>query len=80
MISNHLSLVEHHRPQADAISEQIAQFLAAGGQIAELKSPPRNPIPPPRSPRIDPETVLKRRPKKLTLAERRALRKMADAL
>lgn len=80
MISNHLSLVEHHRPQADAISEQIAKFLAAGGQIAELKSPPRNPIPPPRSPRIDPETVLKRRPKKLTLAERRALRKMADAL
>lgn len=80
MISNHLSLVEHHRPQADSLSEKVAQFLAAGGQIAELKSPPRNPIPPPRSTRIDPETVLKRRPKKLTLAERRALRKMADAL
>ncbi|MDR8389124.1 hypothetical protein MKS85_26800 [Pseudomonas sp. JL2] len=80
MISNHLSLVEHHRPQADSLSEKVAQFLAAGGQIAELKSPPRNPIPPPRSTRIDPETVLKRRPKKLALAERRALRKMADAL
>lgn len=80
MISNHLSLVEHHRPQADSLSEKVAQFLAAGGQIAELKSPPRNPIPPPRYTRIDPETVLKRRPKKLTLAERRALRKMADAL
>ncbi|MCQ6255342.1 hypothetical protein [Pseudomonas sp. Q11] len=73
-------MVEHHRPQADSLSEKVAQFLAAGGQIAALKSPPRNPIPPPRSPKIDPETVLKRRPKKLTLAERRALRKMADAL
>lgn len=80
MISNHLSLVEHHRPQADSITEKIAQFLAADGQIDALPSPPRNPIPPPRSTRTDPETVLKRRPKKLTLAERRALRKMADAL
>ncbi|AVU77100.1 hypothetical protein [Pseudomonas rhizophila] len=80
MISNHLNLVEQHRPDAESIAERIAQYLAAGGQIDELQSPPRNPIPPPRSTRIDPETVLKRRPKKLTLAERRALRKMADAL
>ncbi|NWC11894.1 hypothetical protein HX776_24210 [Pseudomonas agarici] len=80
MISNHLSLVEHHRPKADAISEQIAQFLAAGGHIDELQSPPRNPIPPPRSTRIDPETILKRKPRPLSLAERRALRKMADSL
>jgi hypothetical protein len=80
MISNHLSLVEHQRPQADAISEQIAQFLAAGGQIDELQSPPRNPIPPPRSTRIDPETVLKRKPRPLSLAERRALRKTADSV
>lgn len=80
MISNHLSLVEAHRPQADAISDQIAQFLASGGQIAELPSPPRNPIPPARSTRIDPETVLKRRPKPISAAERKALRKMADSL
>lgn len=80
MISNHLSLVEHNRPQAESISEKIAQYLAAGGHIAELPSPPRNPLPPPRSTRIDPETVLKRKPVPLTLAERRALRKMAEAL
>ncbi|TWC17125.1 hypothetical protein FBY06_11827 [Pseudomonas sp. SJZ085] len=80
MISNHLSLVEAHRPQADAISAQVAQYLAAGGQIEELRSPPSNPLPPPRSNRIDPETVLKRKPAPLTLAERRALRKMAEAL
>lgn len=80
MISNHLNLVEQHRPDAESIAERIAQYLAAGGQIAELQSPPRNPIPPPRSTRIDPETVLKRKPKRLSLAERRALRKMADSL
>ncbi|CAI8755814.1 DNA mismatch repair protein MutS [Pseudomonas chlororaphis] len=80
MISNHLNLVEQQRQRAEEISAQVAQFLAAGGQIAQLKSPLRNPLPPPRSTRIDPETVLKRKPRPLTLAERRALRKMADSL
>ncbi|MCL6701297.1 hypothetical protein M8Q45_07430 [Pseudomonas sp. T1.Ur] len=61
-------MVEHHGPQADAISKQIAQFLAAGGRIDELQSPPRNPIPPPRSTRIAPETVLKRKPRSPSLA------------
>lgn len=80
MISNHLNLVEQHRPQAEAISDQVAQYLAAGGQIAQLRSPPRNPLPPPRSQKIDPETVLKRRPKPLSASDRKALRKMADTL
>ena len=80
MISNHRSLVEQRRQEADSISEGTAQFLAAGGQIAQLQNPPRNPLPPPRSKKIDPETVLKRRPKALTLEERRTLRKMADSL
>ncbi|MDD2054962.1 hypothetical protein NPS46_20650 [Pseudomonas putida] len=80
MISNHLNLVEQQRQSADAISAQVAKFLAAGGKIAQLKSPPRNPLPPPRSKKIDPETVLKRKPKGLNLAERQALRKMADSL
>lgn len=80
MISNHLSMVEHNRPQADGISERIAQFLAAGGHIDELPSPPRNPIPPPRSIRIDPETVLKRKTWNISPAGRKQLRKMAEAL
>lgn len=80
MISNHLNLVEQHRQDAESISERVAQFLAAGGQIDKLKSPPRNPLPPPRSKKIDPETVLKRRPKPISAADRKVLRKMADAL
>ncbi|WDG52455.1 hypothetical protein [Pseudomonas chlororaphis] len=80
MISNHLSLIEQQRQSAESLSDQVAQYLASGGQIAQLKSPPRNPLPPPRSTRVDPETVLKRKPRPMTLAERRALRKMADSL
>lgn len=80
MISNHLNLVEQHRPDAEAISERVAQYVAAGGRIEQLRSPPRNPLPPPRSSKIDPETVLKRRKKPISAADRRALRKMADSL
>lgn len=80
MISNHLNLVEQHRPDAESISERIAQYLAAGGRIDHLKSPPRNPLPPPRSKKIDPETVLKRRPKPISAADRKTLRKMADSI
>ena len=79
-ISNHLNLVEQQRKSAEAISAQVAQYMAAGGQISQLKSPPRNPLPPPRSTRIDPDTILKRKPKALSLSERRALRKMAYSL
>ncbi|MBH8611171.1 hypothetical protein I4N56_009625 [Pseudomonas mohnii] len=80
MISNHLSLVEQQRQNAESISDRVAQYLAAGGQIAQLKSPPRNPLPPARSTKIDPETVLKRKPRRLNQTERQALRKMADSL
>lgn len=80
MISNHLNLVEQQRQHADSISERTAQFLAAGGTVAQLPSPPRKPLPPPRSTKIDPETILKRRKPPITRAERNALRKLAEAL
>lgn len=80
MISNHLSLVEQHRQDAYSISERTAEFLAAGGTVAQLPSPPRKPLPPPRSAKIDPETILKRRKPPITRAEREALRKLAEAL
>jgi len=80
MISNHLSLVEQHSQDAYSISERTAQFLAAGGTIAQLPSAPSNPVPPKRSARIDPETILKRRKPPITRAERNALRRLAEAL
>lgn len=80
MISNHLNLIEQQRQHAESINDQVAQYLATGGRIEQLKSPPRNPLPPPRSDKIDPETVLKRRPKPISAADRKALRKMANSL
>ncbi|MBI6616013.1 hypothetical protein YA0729_25055 [Pseudomonas simiae] len=80
MISNHLSLVEQHRQDAYSISERTAEFLAAGGTVAQLPSPPRKPLPPPRSTKIDPETILKRRKPPITRTEREALRKLVEAL
>lgn len=80
MISNHLSLVEQHRQHADSISERTAQFLAGGGNVSQVPSLAGNPIPPKRSTKIDPETILKRRKPPITRAERAALRKLAEAL
>lgn len=80
MISNHLSLVEQQRQHADSISERTAQFLAAGGTIYQGEAPAINPLPPARSAKVDPETILKRRKPPITAAERKALRKLAEAL
>lgn len=80
MISNHLSLLEQHCQDAYSISERTAEFLPAGGTVTQLPSPPRKPLPPPRSTKIDPETILKRRRPPITRTERNALRKLAEAL
>ncbi|MBI6605219.1 MULTISPECIES: hypothetical protein [Pseudomonas] len=79
-VSNHLNLVEQQRQHADSISERTAQFLAAGGTIYLGESPAINPPPPKRSTKIDPETILKRRKPPITAAERKALRKLAEAI
>lgn len=80
MISNHQTIVEAHRPLSDAINAKVAQFLASGGQIVQGESPAINPPPAKRSAKIDPETILKRRKPAITAAERKALRKLAEAL
>ena len=43
MISNHLSLVEAQRPAADELAAQVAEFVAAGGEIEVAE-----PLPPPK--------------------------------
>lgn len=44
MISNHLSLVEALRPASDELAAQVAEFVAAGGEI-EIAEPPPPPKP-----------------------------------
>lgn len=80
MISNHLNLVEQQRQSAEAISTQVAQYLAAGGQITRGETPAINPLPAERSTKIDPETILKRRRPSPSRAERLALRRITEAL
>jgi transposase len=40
MISNHLSMVEALRPASDELADQVAEFVAAGGEIEVAKPPP----------------------------------------
>lgn len=44
MISNHLSMVEQLRPFSDELAAQVAEFVAAGGEI-EIAEPPPPPKP-----------------------------------
>ncbi|MDY7532373.1 hypothetical protein RGV33_11920 [Pseudomonas sp. Bout1] len=43
MISNHLSMIEELRPASDELAAQVAEFVAAGGEIevAEPTPPPK---------------------------------------
>ncbi|PIB57213.1 hypothetical protein [Pseudomonas sp. 2995-1] len=40
MISNHLSMIEELRPASDELAAQVAEFVAAGGEIEEIEPPP----------------------------------------
>ena len=44
MISNHLSMIEELRQTSDELAAQVAQFVAAGGEI-EIAEPPPPPKP-----------------------------------
>jgi hypothetical protein len=79
MISNHTSSVERNQPESARIAAAMHDFLARDGVIKRAESLIAEPKPA-RSGRIDPETILKRRRKLPTQAERNALRKLAEAL
>ncbi|KWV72404.1 MULTISPECIES: hypothetical protein [Pseudomonas] len=80
MISNHLNAVRAKQAESARIEEAMADFWTRPGtSFKELPSARMKPKPP-RSNKIDPETVLKRRPKPISAPDRRALRKMADAI
>ncbi|MHA6138466.1 hypothetical protein ACX3YC_13655 [Pseudomonas mohnii] len=80
MISNLKYDIEFRREKAQELSRQVEQHIAAGGRFTRSEPAQINPPPAERSTKIDPETVLKRKPKRLNLAERQALRKMVDSL
>ena len=69
-------------PRAAALADierKIADFFGAGGQ-ASIAPGYERAIPPVRSDKIDPDTILKRRRPSPTRAERIALRRITEAL
>ncbi|MHB2060278.1 hypothetical protein [Pseudomonas monsensis] len=80
MISLNLNAVRAKQTESDEIAAAVADFWTRpGGTFKEL--PPARMKPrPARRDWVDPETVLKRRPKPISAADRRALRKMAESL
>jgi len=80
MISNLKSDIEFRRDKALELSNQVEQHLAAGGRFSRSEPAQINPPPAGRSAKIDPETVLKRRRPTISPADRKALRKLAEAL
>lgn len=63
----------------EQLSASIDKFFAAGGQATEVEGYQRT-LPPARSAKVDPETILKRRRHRPTMAERAVLRKLAEDL
>lgn len=80
MISNLKYDIEYRREKALALSSQVEQHMAAGGRFSRSEPAQINPPPAERSTKIDPGTILKRRRPAITEAERKALRKLAEAL
>lgn len=69
-------------PRAAALADierKIADFFGTGGQATTAPGFERA-IPPARSDKIDPDTILKRRRPSPTRAERIALRRITEAL
>jgi hypothetical protein len=80
MISLNLNAVRAKQTESDRIAAAMADFWTRpGGTFRELP-PVRMEPKPARREWVDPGTVLKRRPKPISAADRKALRKMADTL
>jgi len=77
MIGNQILASAERQAQLEAAK---AAFFNSGGQITRASGFPFKPLPPSRSEKIDPDTVLKRRRKSPTPAERQTLRRLAEAL
>jgi hypothetical protein len=77
MISFSLNPDAQNRIKSAELAEAVAEFESRGGQILQGECFTGNPIPPKRRDWIDPDTVLKRRPRVLSAAERGRLQRMA---
>lgn len=77
MISFSLNPDAQNRIKSAELAEAVAEFESRGGQILQGECFTGNPIPPKRRDWIDPDTVLKRRPRVLSAVERGKLQRRA---
>lgn len=77
MTSNDIAAATERQSKLEAAK---AAFFASGGQVKVGPGVPDHPMPPARSGRIDPETVLARKTRNISPAGRKQLRQMAASL
>ncbi|MBX8528512.1 hypothetical protein K5D32_02495 [Pseudomonas cichorii] len=80
MISLELSSIQHNRVESARLAQAMAEYESRGGNITQGSCFTGKPVPPKRRDWVDPETVLKRKPRPMSLAERQRLRQMAEAI
>jgi len=80
MTSFSLSPDTSNRDKSAEFAAAMAAYERGGGRITHGECFTGNPVPPKRRDWIDPETVLKRKARPMTLAQRRALGKATGAL
>ncbi|MBK5512334.1 hypothetical protein [Pseudomonas sp. TH15] len=80
MISLNLNAVRTKQAESDRIAAATTDFWSRPGSTFKELPPARMKPRPARRDWVDPETVLKRRPKPISAADRKALRKMADSV
>jgi hypothetical protein len=79
-VSLELSSIQHNRVESVRLAQAMAAYEQSGGRITQGACFTGKPIPPKRRDWIDPETVLKRKPPRISAAERKRLRQMAEAI
>lgn len=80
MISLELSSIQHNRVESVRLAQAMAEYEARKGKITYGECFTGNPVPPKRRDWVDPETVLKRKPPRISAAERKRLRQMTEAI
>lgn len=79
-VSLELSSIQHNRVESARLAQAMAEYESRGGGITQGACFTSKPVPPKRRDWVDPETVLKRKPSRISAAERKRLRQMAEAI
>lgn len=80
MISFSLNPEAANRLDSARLAQAMAEYEAREGKITYGECFTGKPNPPKRRDWIDPETVLKRKPPRISAAERKRLRQMTEAI